>query len=81
MSGSTPVPAVDDRDYQVPFAFTGRIGRITVDLGDGSVTPAAVRGFAEEMAARARASEGAVQPAQPNAPPAAPAAPAPPRRN
>ena len=75
---------VDDRDYQVPFAFTGRIGRITVDLGDGSVTPAAVRGFAEEMAARARASEGTVPPARANAPPAAapaPAAPVPPRRN
>jgi arylsulfatase len=78
---------VDDRDYQVPFAFTGRIGRIVVDLGEGSVTPQAVRAFTEEMAARARASEGTVQPARSNAPPAAspppaaPAVPAPQRRN
>jgi arylsulfatase len=70
---------VDDRDYQVPFAFTGRIGRIVVDLGEGSVTPAAVRAFAEEAAARARAAEQ--RPAAGAAPTAAPAAPPAPRRN
>ncbi len=47
---------VDDRDYQVPFNFTGRLARITVDLGDSSVTPAAVQAFAEAMAARAAAA-------------------------
>jgi arylsulfatase len=30
--------SVDDADYQVPFAFTGRIDKITVDLGDGPVS-------------------------------------------
>lgn len=58
---------VDDRDYQVPFAFTGRIARITVDLGDSSVTPESVRSFAEAMARRAAeaaaAQRGAARPA------------------
>jgi pyruvate/2-oxoglutarate dehydrogenase complex dihydrolipoamide acyltransferase (E2) component len=77
---------VDDRDYQVPFAFTGRIVKITVDLGEGSVTPEAVRAFAEAMAARARDAErpapGAARTAPAAAPPAAtpPAAAQPPRR-
>jgi arylsulfatase len=56
--------SVDDADYQAPFAFTGRIGRITVDLGDSAVTPEAVRNFGALMARRA----------QPAAPPTAPAA-------
>ncbi|MCU0945766.1 MAG: LamG domain-containing protein, partial [Rubritepida sp.] len=68
---------VDDRDYQVPFAFNGRIGRIVVDLGAGSVTPQAVRAFAEEMAARAAAAERSA----PATAPATPATPTPPRRN
>lgn len=29
---------VDDADYQVPALFTGKIGSIAVDLGDGSVS-------------------------------------------
>ena len=48
---------VDDRDYQVPFAFTGRIGRITVDLGDSPVSEASINRFLEEVAARARDAE------------------------
>jgi hypothetical protein len=39
---------VDDQDYQVPFAFTGRLNRITVDIGETSATPEALR----EMQAR-----------------------------
>jgi arylsulfatase len=50
MDTGTPV---DDRDYQVPFAFTGRIGSITVDLGASAVTPQSVRDFTEAMARRA----------------------------
>jgi arylsulfatase len=41
---------VDDRDYQVPFAFTGRLSRITVDTGETSATPQALR----EMQAHAQ---------------------------
>jgi arylsulfatase A-like enzyme len=65
--------AVDDRDYQVPFAFTGKIDKVTVDLGESSVTPEAVRNFGALMAAKARAADGAAPPA------AAPAAGQPPR--
>ena len=43
---------VDDRDYQVPFAFTGSSNRITVDLGASSVTPEALRAFEAEMTKR-----------------------------
>jgi arylsulfatase len=35
--------AVDDRDYRVPFAFTGRLERLAVSLGD-STLPAASPG-------------------------------------
>jgi arylsulfatase len=34
----------------VPFAFTGRLDRITVDIGETSATPEALR----EMQARAQ---------------------------
>ncbi len=61
---------VDDRDYQVPFAFTGRIGRITFDTGETTTTPEAVIRFLAEIQARARDAERA-------APGVAPA----PRRN
>ena len=39
---------VDDADYQVPFAFTGHLNRITVDIGETSATPEAL----QEMQAR-----------------------------
>ncbi len=41
---------VDDADYHVPFAFTGKLGKITFDLGETSMTPAAIRAMVEEMA-------------------------------
>ena len=31
---------VDDKDYQVPFPFTGKIGKLTVKLGSEELTPA-----------------------------------------
>jgi hypothetical protein len=31
---------VDDQDYQVPFRFTGKIGKLTVQLGREDLTPA-----------------------------------------
>ena len=43
---------VDDADYQVPFNFTGKLNRITVDLGDSSVTPEAMRDFATQSRKR-----------------------------
>jgi arylsulfatase len=43
---------VDDSDYQVPFAFTGKLIRVTVDLGASSVTPEALRAFQSQAAQR-----------------------------
>jgi arylsulfatase len=31
---------VDDKDYQVPFPFTGKIDKLTVKLGPEELTPA-----------------------------------------
>ncbi|WP_137176802.1 arylsulfatase [Roseomonas sp. AR75] len=66
MDTGTPV---DDADYQVPFAFTGRIGKITVNLGDSSVTAESVDGFLRAMALRARDAERAAPGAAPAAQP------------
>lgn len=41
---------VDDADYQVPFAFTGKLHKITVDLGQTTATPETIRAMIEEMA-------------------------------
>jgi arylsulfatase len=41
---------VDDNDYQVPFAFTGKLGKITIDLGEASVSPEAIKLMMEELA-------------------------------
>lgn len=43
---------VDDADYQVPFNFTGKLNRITVDLGESSVTPEALRDFQAQASKR-----------------------------
>jgi arylsulfatase len=43
---------VDDTDYQVPFNFTGKLNRVTVDLGESSVTPEALRDFARQSSKR-----------------------------
>ena len=40
---------VDDADYQVPFAFTGKLHTITLDLGESSVNPQSVRAMMEEL--------------------------------
>lgn len=42
--------SVDDADYQVPFGFTGKLGKITFDLGESSMTPQAVKVMMEELA-------------------------------
>ena len=41
---------VDDKDYQVPFAFTGKLTKLTIDLGDTSATPEAIKLMMEELA-------------------------------
>jgi len=41
---------VDDKDYQVPFAFTGKLDKITVDLGASTISPEAVKLMMKELA-------------------------------
>jgi arylsulfatase len=41
---------VDDSDYQAPFPFTGKLERITVDLGESTLPFAAMRASMVEMA-------------------------------
>ena len=43
---------VDDADYQAPFTFPGKLNKITVDLGETSVTPAALAEFNERAATK-----------------------------
>jgi arylsulfatase len=43
---------VDDRDYQVPFAFTGRLVKLTVTPGASNVTPQALEDLQRLLAAR-----------------------------
>ena len=42
--------SVDDKDYQVPFAFTGKLGKITIDLGESSISPEAIKLMMKELA-------------------------------
>ncbi|MBR0670474.1 arylsulfatase [Roseomonas soli] len=67
MDTGTPV---DDRDYQVPFNFTGRIGRIVVEPGETLVTPEVMIRFLNEVQARARDAERPAPGVAPAAPPA-----------
>ncbi len=41
---------MDERDYQVLFVFTVTLGKITIDLGESSVTPEAIKVMMEELA-------------------------------
>ena len=41
--------SVDDADYQVPFAFTGNLQKITFDLGESSINPGSVRAMMEAL--------------------------------
>ena len=38
-SAPTPAPAVDDKDYQVPFTFTGKINKITLTIDRPKLSP------------------------------------------
>jgi arylsulfatase len=41
---------VDDLDYQVSFAFTGKLGKLTIDLGETSISPEAIKQMMVELA-------------------------------
>ena len=42
---------IDDNDYQVPFDLTGRLVKLTIDLGPTTVTPQALEDLQRLMAA------------------------------
>lgn len=41
--GSDTGTPVDDHDYQIPFTFTGKINKITVDIDRPKLSPAAIK--------------------------------------
>jgi arylsulfatase len=43
---------VDDEDYQVPFAFTGKLDKVTIDLGESSVSSEAIKLMMVDLAKR-----------------------------
>lgn len=43
---------VDDSDYQVPFPFTGKLDKLTIDLGATTMTPEALKELNKLLAAR-----------------------------
>jgi hypothetical protein len=45
MSTLTSGTPIDDADYQVPFPFTGKFGKVTVELGDLKATLAEIIDF------------------------------------
>ena len=47
--GSDTGTGVDDSDYKVPFTFTGKLDKITVDLGESTVSPAIIKKMMEEL--------------------------------
>lgn len=49
MDTGTPV---DDKDYQVPFVFSGKIEKITVDLGEGPVSEASMIAWMKSISTR-----------------------------
>jgi len=55
--GSDTGTTVDDADYQVPFAFTGKIGRITLAIDRPKLSPADIARLRE---AAAKAGDGPV---------------------
>lgn len=50
--GSDTGTSVNDADYQSPFPFTGTITRVTVDLGDSTITAEALRALAGQAPKR-----------------------------
>ena len=55
--GSDTGTPVDDQDYQVPFAFTGKIAKITLSIDRPKLTPADEKMLMEQAQRSNRASE------------------------
>jgi hypothetical protein len=56
--GSDTGTPVDDRDYQVPFKFTGKINKLTIAIDEPKLTPDDVKKLKE---AEAKAADGAAK--------------------
>jgi arylsulfatase len=50
--GSDSGTPVDDRDYQVPFAFTGKLNGLTVKLGPSQLPPAERKAVEKKISER-----------------------------
>ena len=48
---------MDDQDYQVPFAFTGKIDKLTLRIDRPKLTPADVKLLSEQGQRNNKASE------------------------
>ena len=55
--GSDTGTPVDDKDYQVPFAFTGKLIKLTLKLDRPQLTPADIKQLEQEGQRNNRASE------------------------
>lgn len=63
MDTGTPV---DDKDYQVPAQFTGKIGKITVELGAGTVSLSSMNAWLKAASSRdAERPAAGVSPSKP----------------
>jgi arylsulfatase len=57
---------VDDKDYQLPANFTGDIGKLAIDLGEGSVSLEAMNAWLKAASSRdAERPAAGVAPAKP----------------
>ncbi len=48
---------VDDKDYQVPFAFTGKLDKLTISIEQPKLTPADIKLLTQEGQRNNKASE------------------------
>ncbi|MGH7893921.1 MAG: arylsulfatase, partial [Candidatus Binatia bacterium] len=55
--GSDTGTPVDDKDYQVPFEFTGKLTKLTLSIDRPKLTPADEKRLMEEGQRSNRASE------------------------
>ena len=55
--GSDTGTPVDDKDYQVPFKFTGKLDKLTIKIDRPKLTPADVKKLSKEAQRNNRASE------------------------
>ena len=55
--GADTGTTVDDQDYQVPFAFTGTLDKLTIKIDRPQLTPADVKLLSEQGQRNSKTSE------------------------